>query len=326
MSVDRRDDTTESNGGEDIETETVENQDELELGPKEYLGYWVLREREETGGQPISRSVFWKLCCLADRRLKNEYEHDIQFPRHWYKYGEVGEAHSLTRDFFNAPQARFWQGQEYHTKEIPETAFDVGNEERVLIHRAARETVEEYYDLGAQGLKEVQYREFAPNDFIQSYSRLRKHLGSLDEVEAENSRQTGIGDYMDSGQRNYIEQLLDDMITTYPREIYSDIYRLYLRWDDTMRMLVEQQRSVHEQKVFLEFFVEKLSEITLRFEHNNAIPEEKLEEWYQERDAHINELNDGIEETRQECLSRREMSGELEAISEIYDKVVIDQI
>lgn len=345
MSVDRDDDVeSESNRGEEqtvdsdassgssVETSdgpmTEEDWSTLELGRKEYLGYWVLKLREMHGGQPISRSVFWKLCCLADRHLLKETGLDIEFPRHWYKYGEVGEAHSLTRDFFNAPKARFWQGQEYHSKEIPETAFTVENDERELIRHAAAETIREYGNKDAQELREIQYSEFAPNEFIRSYSRLRKHLESLEQVEidSETSRQRRLDDFDDSEGRNYVEQLLDRMITTFPREQYEDVYRLYLRWDDTMRMLVEQDRPIHEQKVFLEFFVEKLSEITLRFEHNHAIPEDRLSDWYDRRAEIIRELDEGIEETRNECLSRREQSGELESVAEIYDETVIEDI
>ncbi|GCF13231.1 hypothetical protein Harman_11660 [Haloarcula mannanilytica] len=330
MSTDSRDNNNgeSPDGGDRDSTEPDESLDELELGEKEYLGYWVLRIREETGGQPISRSVFWKLCCLTDRHLIREYSLDISFPRHWYKYGEVGEAHSLTRDFFKAPKARFWQGQEYHSKEIPETAFEVDNERKTVIRQAALETVREYQDKSAQGLKEIQYNEFAPNDFIESYSKLREHLEKLDSIteDNDNTRQVDLHDFIENEERDHIEKLLDKMVTTYPREKYPDVYRLYLRWDDTMRMLVEQNRSIHEQKVFLELFVEKLSEITLRFEHNHAIPEERLESWQEARDDKIEQLNEGIEETRKECLSRREQSGELESIAHIYDEVIMEKI
>lgn len=326
MSTDSRDNRKNigNNGGEGVETD--DSQDSGKLGPKEYLGHRVLKEREKNGGQPISRSVFWKLCCLADRQLKDEYNLDIEFPRHWYKYGEVGEAHSLSRDFFQAPKARFWQGQEYHSKEIPETEFDVEKDNRRLIRQAAIDVVEEYHEEDAQGLKEVQYRHHAPNNFIKTYSYLRRHLEKLDEHEPEGVQQSGLDDFMEDQERAHVEKILDKMINEYPREQYSDVYRLYLRWDDTMRMLVEQKRSAHEQKVFLELFVEKLSEITLRFEHNNGIPEGRIKDWYAKRDEKIETLNEGIENIRKECLNRRERSGELASISDIYDEVILEKI
>lgn len=329
MSTDRRDDqdSPNPNGGEEDSAEPADNVEEYNFGEKEYLGYWVLRNREQFGGQPISRSVFWKLCCLTDRHLIDEYDLDIAFPRHWYKYGEVGEAHSLERNFFDAPKARFWQGQEYHSKEIPETAFDVDKENKLRIRQAAHETVRKHEGNNAQDLKQIQYRDCRPNEFIEAYSELREYFEKLDQINEgqNNTKQTGLDNFGETQDRDHIEELLDRMVTTYPREEYSDLYRLYLRWDDTMRMLVEQNRSAHEQKVFLELFVEKLSEITLRFKHNHAIPEERIEDWKEKREEKITALNEGIENTRSECLSRREQSTELESIAELYDEVVISQ-
>lgn len=299
---------------------------EPKLGPPEYLGYRILREREEQDGKPTSRSAFLKLCCIADRYLQDELGEDIEFPRHWYKYGEVGEPHSMGREFFNAPKARFWQGQEFFSNdEISEAMFEVSFEEKRCIRKAAKETVTEHGDKSAEELKRYQYERQAPNEFIQIYSHLRTFLEVSDSKDSEGS-QTAIYDFDDSNQLSYIESLLDNMIISFPRADYHAIYQIYLQWDDTMRMLVEQDRSTHEMKVFLELFVEKLSESTLRFEHNHAIPEERLNSWEEDRNTVLQELNEGIERTRTECLETREQSGELESISEIYDKVILEDI
>lgn len=319
MSTDR--DETIDSASEEGEAES--KSDDIQLGPREYLGFRVLREREMQDGQPTSRSVFLKLCCEVDRLLQEDYEVDIDFPRHWYRFGEVAEPHSLSRDFINAPRARFWEGQElYPDPEIAEVEFDVGLNDREVIRQAAHDVVERLGQENAEVLKRRQYTRYSPNEFIETYSHLRSHLGASD-VEGSNHQQGALGDFVNS-DRKYVENLLDKMLSSYPQdeEGYDDLYRLYLRWDDTMRMLVEQGRSAHEQKIFLELFVEKLSQIVLRFQHSQSIPEYRIEEWEDERPEQFEELRRGIEEIREACLNDRDSSGELTSISEVYDRIV----
>lgn len=310
------------------ESATGEETGDEKLGPPEYLGYRVLRERERQDEKPTSRSRFWKLCCITDRYLNKELGTDAGFPRHWYKYGEVGEPHSVNRGILNAPKARFWKGQEIHSdREIPETAFDITEAERNDIFEAARTTIQRHGKKSAEELKRHQYEKQSPNDFIEAYSRLRGHLEVLD-LEESNQQQEVLQGFEEFEESNYLEIVLDEMLMHYPkeREDYDDVYRLYLRWDDTMRMLLEEEASAHDMKVFLEFFVEQLSEITLRFQHEQNIPDEKLAAWREERDDKIRKLNEGVEETREDCLSGHGYSGELASISEIFDQQVLERV
>lgn len=314
-------------GEDETKTGANEDGDQEKLGPKEYLGYRVLRERELQDSQPTSRSVFWKLCCEVDRMLLEKHNLNIEFPRHWYRYGEVAEVHSLSRGFFNAPQARFWEGQElYPNQDVAEVEFDVTFEERETIRQTAHTVVNRLGKESAESLKRRQYTRYSPNEFVEIYSHLRSHLEASD-VETGDYQQGALGDFVDA-DRGYVENLLDKMLLSYPEDQsgYKDMYRLYLRWDDTMRMLIEQGQSVHEQKIFLELFVEKLSQIVLRFEHTHAIPKDRIEEWKEEKPEHFEELRKGIDDIRGECLQQRDFSGELESISEVYDRVVLNDI
>jgi len=327
MSVENSDGDDTSHSSEQLST--AEGSDSQEgLGPREFLGYRILRERENQDDSPTSRSCFWKLCCLADRYLIEELDRDIGFPRHWYKYGEVGEPHSLNRDIINAPRARFWEGQElYSDRDIPATEFDITEGQKRDIVEAATQTVEKHGKKSANELKRYQYEKQAPNEFIETYSRLRVYLG-VREIENREQQQGVLPEFDEYANKDedYVEALLDRLLTTYPRERYENIYRLYLRWDDTMRMLIENDAPISDQKAFLELFVERLSEITLRFEHNHAIPAGRIEDWEEERQGKIETLNEDVEEVRQEYLSQRSQSGELEAVADLFDDEIIENL
>jgi len=206
-----------------------------DFGQSEYLGYLMLEHLYEVDNRPVSRSKFWKLCCIADRRLIDQEGIDIGFPRYWYKYGELASAHDLSRDFFNAPSARFWSGQEFHLdREIPEHEFDVSPDVRDAIKRAVRTTVDRFGKDSVDEIKAHQYRKHPPNDFIEAYSRMRAQFESVNL-----NKQELLFEHTEGGTDAYFEHLLDEMLDTFPRRRYEEVLALYLRWDDTMRLMLE---------------------------------------------------------------------------------------
>jgi hypothetical protein len=253
--------------------------------------------------------------------LLEELNHDVGFPRHWYKYGEVGEPHSINREFLNAPRARFWEGQELLSdREIPITEFDISEEDQQLIWEATSKVVSKFGKLPTKELKKHQYNNDAPEPFIEAYSRLRAQFEAVDL-----DQQKLLPDYS-QGSSSTVENLLDEMLITYPRERYDDIYELYLSWDDTMRLMCETGGTAPEMKSFLEFFVGKISEITLRFEHNRNIPEDRLDSWREEREEKIRELDEGIEETREALLEGYEPPDILESVSDSFDQSMVEEL
>lgn len=289
------------------------------FGESEYLGYLVLKHLYEVDNRPVSRSKFWKLCCIADRRLIEQEDLDIGFPRYWYKYGELAAVHDMSREFFNAPSARFWSGQEFHPdREITEHEFDVSPPVRSAIERAVRTTVDRFGKSSVDEIKAHQYRKQAPNDFIEAYSRMRAQFEAVNL-----NQQELLFEHTERGGTDaYFEHLLDEMLETFPRRRYGDVLDLYLRWDDTMRLMLEADADFQELHDFLDFFIEKLSEIVLRFEHNTNIPAGRLEEWEEAKPDSKEELADEIEDTRREYLLATEPAGELDAVEDEYDDVV----
>jgi len=88
-----------------------------QFGPPEFLGWHLLVSLKNRSGDQISRSKFLKLCCIADRYLLEELDHDIGFPRYWYMYGELANQHEFSGRFYNAPSAIGYEGQQYLPKQ-----------------------------------------------------------------------------------------------------------------------------------------------------------------------------------------------------------------
>lgn len=289
-----------------------------DFGAPEYLGYKMLEYLYEVDNRPVSRSKFWKLCCMADRRLMEQDNLDIGFPRYWYKYGEISAAHDMSREFFNAPSARFWAGQEFHLdREIPEHEFDVSPQVRETIKKHAKNIADRFGKSSVEEIKAYQYSRQAPNSFIEEYSRLRAQFEAVNL-----NRQALFAEYTEGGTEGFFMEKLDKMLDTFPRSRYSDVLDLYLRWDDTIRLMIEANADFQDLHDFLDFFIERLSEITLRFEHNSNIPRSRLNTWSDEKPSAEEEMEKRIEEVRQEYLLKTEQSGELERIADEYDELV----
>ena len=293
-----------------------------DLGPPEYLGYKMLEYLYEVDNRPVSRSKFWKLCCIADRRLLEQEGLDIGFPRYWYKYGELAATHDISREFFNAPSARFWTGQEFHPdRKIPEHEFNVSPEVREAVRKSVKRVADRFGKSSVDEIKAHQYRKQAPNEFIDAYSHLRAQF------EAVNLNQQALfAEFNEDGTEGYFEDMLDEMLDTFPRRRYGEVLDLYLRWDDTMRLMLEAHADFDELHDFLDFFIERLSEIVLRFEHNSNIPPSRLEAWEEEKPSLKEQLEDHIEDVRREYLLATESRGELEEIEDEYDEFISHEL
>jgi len=112
------------------------------------------------------------------------------------------------------------------------------------------------------------------------------------------------------------------MLLTYPKNEHDSIYNLYLRWDDTARMLVKDRSDFDDLNKLLDEFIETLSKAELRFDHSEHIPEERLEWWQDEREEVLDEFEDTLQEKRKELLRDREPSGDLTKVAEEYNETV----
>lgn len=293
-----------------------------DLGAAEYLVYRVLMERREQDNQETGRTKFFKLACHTDRRLSEREDIDIGFPRHWYKYGEVVEEHSIDGSVIFAPSANHQEGQAYYpANQVGEADFTIDEDLKNAIFRTAKAVVQEHGQKNRKQLEQLQYREYAHEEFIEKYSDLRWHLSAESQAHEEN--QQSLDAFSDSPSQS--KRLLDQMFRTYPEDEYEELYEYYLTWDDTMRMLIEAETHPGRQFEFLEFFIEKLSQITLRFKYRQNIPEERLESWQEERPGQIEDLDKRLESVRQGLIDQRPTSEIFYELAESYDQAILTE-
>jgi len=289
-----------------------------QLGAPEYLGYQLIVKIKERSKRQISRSKFLKLNCIADRFLHDELNTDIGLPRYWYKYGEILDEQSINGEFYHAPSARGFYGQQYLTsREYSPDEFNITEEESERIEDAAEWTALRFAKRNAEQIKSHQYRAHAPKEFIRAYSELRERLDVSNLQE-----QTILGYFAEGedGNKELVFDLLDEMLLTYPKDEYDSIYNLYLRWDDTARMLVEEEGGFDTLNEFLDEFIEALSKTELRFEHSANVPEQRLERWREQREDTLEEFEETLQKHRRELLAGQEPSGELEKVALEYNE------
>ena len=300
-------------------------QEEPEFGEPEFLGWLLLKLLKEQSDDQISRSKFLKLCCIADRRLLETHEYDVGLPRYWYMYGELANEHEFSERFYNAPLAIGWDGQQYIPKDLHVDAFDVSEDGLKLIPQAVQWTVREFGRKNVEEIKQHQYEEYAENEFIRQYSELRWLLSTIDL-----GRQERLQNYGSGGESNeeYLKRQLDEMMSAYPEdeERYDDMKRLYLRWDDTVRLMVDQSVEYSRIAEFLDDFIRTLSKVVLRFAYNQNISDERLADWEEDAAEEKSKFATQLKEARTEHLRSRSRSTELDRVSDAYSQTVEDQI
>lgn len=295
-----------------------------QLGAPEYLGYQLIVEIKEQSSKQISRSKFLKLNCIADRLLCEEGNLDIGLPRYWYKYGEILDEQAINSEFYHAPAARGYHGQQYLTsREYSSEEFDITAEEQKKIEDAAESTALRFGKRNANRIKAHQYRAHAPKEFIHAYSELRE---LLDVSNLENQAVIGSFTGDTEGREELVINLLDVMFLTYPKDTYSQLYPHYLRWDDTARVLVEQEHDFDALNEFLDEFIEVLSKVELRFIHSRNIPEERLERWRENQEDTLDGFREVIRERRRNLLAEHQVSGELEKVAAAYNEAATNLI
>ena len=295
-----------------------------DLGPPEYLLYKIAAERHEQDGRETGRTRIHKLCCLADRLLAKEYDREVGLPKYWYKYGRtISEAH-LNSAVTYTPNANHFGGQAYYpANQVSESDFDHLSEDlKDDIYNAVQSVVAEHGDKTAEELEEYQYQHFAPDDFVVAYADLRWYLNTISQDEDQHRLTQFVG----PDEKTHIEDLLDEMLANFDEEQYSELYDIYLDWDDTMRLLVDIGRSPRELHDFTESFIEGAARIILRFEENSNIDSDTLEEWSEEKEKVHRDLRNRVTQKRKEALSERQSTSTLDSVANSYNTAISEEL
>lgn len=294
------------------------------LGAAEYLGHQLLIHHQQQRGL-IPKTVFHKLWSISDHHLADNYGVDVGVPRYWNKYGEMVDEGSVDTGFRTAPQAP-WPGQVYKPDwELEASDFDVPDEQQEVIDSTVKWTLTRFDTRDSRYLEFYQYQTYAPNDFIRAYSELRAHLQyvDLDSQEVLTSHVVRPG-FEAENNEELIEEYLDELVITYPETDpdFAELQTLFLRWDDTARLLLESGASYEQLEAFLDRFIETLSNAVLKMKYNDDVPDERLAEWRADAEDVVETFESELAERRERLLADREPSGVLDSLSESYDETV----
>jgi len=113
---------------------------------------------------------------------------------------------------------------------------------------------------------------------------------------------------LDIEDQKKIIQQLDDLIIDFPRKEMRELYRTYLRWDDTFRLAVKHQDNLLKHaEDFWGIFA-----FLLRIKYNENITGERILEWQDDFERELSRYTKELKETRERLL-------ELEAAEMSYD-------
>lgn len=295
-----------------------------DFGPAEYLCYRVLIGLERKKPRQTSRSRFHKISSFADHVLNEEFDQEPVLPRYWFMFGETLDDHAINRDIFHAPRANFWEGQEYLPSGfIQHEEFNVQAEQRQYIDKSVSTALDRHWDDNAIELRREQYQKYAPNEFIATYSELRDIIELVDL-----NNQTRLELFnQDLSNKQIIVNYLDDMLSHYPKEQYSDIYQQYLVWDDTMRIILDAHPDFEWFEELLNRFIRALSVVELRLHHHVNIPDDTIHSWSEDRYLELEEFKKEINEIRDQVLEGYEPDEILtEMVADSYNQTAISMI
>lgn len=293
------------------------------LGAVEYLGHQLLMHHQEQRGL-VPVTVFHKLWSISARHLQDNYETDIGVPRYWYKYGEMVDEQSVDDGFYGMSSAP-WGGRAYKPVwELEAEDFEITAEERELIDSTVKWTLNRFKRRKTRYLESFQYQTHSPNSFIRAYSELREHLQYMD---LDNQEVLTQHEFEVDSNEELITAYLDELVITYPEndEDFASFQTLFLRWDDTARLLLERENPYDTLETFLDTFVETLSQAVLQLKYNDHVPDQQLSRWESEADEAVSEFETYLDNYRAELLEDRELSGVLESVAETYDETVLSE-
>jgi len=305
-------------------TDTAEGESDFNLGPPEYLVYRILWElRENTGGE-TGRTKFHKLCILADKKLNDEYDREIGLPQYWYKYGKTLAESEINEAVTFTPHSNHRRGYAYYpADQVSESDFDQLEEDlKDDIFEASIEVVDEHGTKDYQELEKYQYENFPPHEFVTAYGDFRWYLSSL----SLDRDQKTFEHFTDPSAKSTIEELLDEMLISFDVDEFGEIHGLYLDWDDTIRLLNEEGASARELLDFTETFIEAFAKAVLRFKERSHISEARLNEWEEEKEKVLNDLEKKIQRRRESALSGRSLSSEFRDVSDSYNETITDEL
>jgi len=295
------------------------DEEQQDYGEKEYLVHRLLEQVEKTSDFDLSKTKFYKLVCIADRHLKNDLDRDIEFPRYWYQYGEVPWKDGFNTEFFSIASTGNGYNKVSLVDNLPESAFNIADDVTQDIERTIQWVVRQFRDDNAEDIEEYHYERHSPTEFVRTFHRFRGELKSYDPGQATFSSFLSNGN--DDQHLDQLQNRLEQLILAYPEEKYDSMYNLFLRWENTIRLLLDQGDVESAQDLSRKFWM-TICRVELRLHNNQNIPGWKIENWRRLRNSEKTKFENALEEIREEALANVTQTDELEAIAEPYSETM----
>ena len=103
--------------------------------------------------------------------------------------------------------------------------------------------------------------------------------------------------------------MLDELILTYPDK-YEDMEPLFLEWEDTTRLLIQNQEIDDSQTLASQFW-DVFSKVELRIHHNHSVSSRTLERWRHQRETYIDSFDEDLFDYTDRALEYHDTSEEI---------------
>jgi hypothetical protein len=260
-----------------------------------YLSYKLLTrlEEEQFEWRSVTSTQFSKLPCIVDHYLDDQLDREINFPRYWYKYGEVGNREPLDSSLYLKEEADSYGGLKIRPAK-PSVDFDIDPEAKADIDEAVEFVVGHFANMKTDRIKEFQYKHFAPNTFIQIFNDFREMVYDL--------AGGGDGATVDASAKEELLTLLDRLESAYDPDQYDVMEDDFKTWIDITRELIDHD-EIGRVEAQLEEFWEVFSKVHLRMNHNTNPIEDQMRRWELENEMRLDRYHDQLEDLESELLS-----------------------
>lgn len=260
----------------------------------------------------MKKSSFFKLMNLIDIRLKKSGI-DIKLPGYWYKYGFYIEPEFLDLTLKKEFQKTYILDNQFVLPPSKISVYKIPYEIRVLIDQEIEGVVRKYRYV-------KKYGELAKEDSYLLNSPYKFNTIFQDYLKIITRKERPIIPIADK-----LELLLDSLLSAFPEVDFSDIYDIYLNWDDTSRLIIAHVEERHQ--------MEPINEITnvfwdlysngVRIKHHQNLPDEKIvNHWIQIHKENLGSINQKILKIRKKILLENYSSSEknTEFVKELMKK------
>ncbi|WP_440950794.1 hypothetical protein [Methanosphaerula subterraneus] len=238
----------------------------------------LLREANPNGEPYFRKTYFFKTLFLLHQALK-EKQIDIRLPYCWYLHGPLVEQDTFEDQ--TGTQLQNYITPANSTMRIT-NVYDDGiiEKEKQVILIEIRKILKKYKtgpiwheDYGNKLVGEA-YRR-APFTYQRTYKR--EFLPYFDDLENDSN----LYDYAYERISQNLFRYLDSLITQFPERDMNDIFDVYLMWDDTTRLKIENHESINDIKDLSTQYWEIFCSL-LRIKQNENVLPRVVDRWEHE--------------------------------------------